>query len=566
MKRFLMISNFILSSVWLIAQCPDPPVTQTIQGNSVAAIISNGGDLFFDGNDGRFNVPVGLEPWRSTIFAAGLWMGCYGENQNLKVAAQGYGRNNNSFDYIPGPLHPNTGEQYPNHCENYNNIWLVEKQDILDHLADFEDNGIIDQPITSIYAWPGNKNAHSIDYNGFELPINPQGWAPFFDNNSNGIYEPNDGDFPHPKNVINELIPEQISFAVFNDNKVHSESAGLPLMVEIQLTSWNFSCLGNHVLEHSLFTNHKIINRSNEVLDSLYVGLFVDFDNGCYLDDFIGCSPENDGFLVYNSDNLDGESSANDCAGVPTYGNHPPAQSVAFLNKKMDKFIFHNPFPSCVGPPGAQYPPSTPIHYYNYLRGRWNDGLLLTYGGSGYQSSGGVPTNWAFPDNPNDSLGWSLYAMGAPDGDRRALGSTFAGTLEPGGVFSIDMAHTYHGYTTTNHLESANQAYIELAQIQQMYDMKFNGWCNDIVAGTSMITGHSIDVFPNPGNGNVFVKSENNNLSKIEVYDLVGKNILTKNLENQDFVEINLNDSPSGIYFLKIIAEGQILTESIIVQ
>jgi Secretion system C-terminal sorting domain len=564
-KAFVLF-NFLFVITFLNAQCPDPPVLGTISGNGVKATISNGGDLFFDGNDGQFFVPADVFPLRTTIFAAGLWLGGVDEGGNLKLSAQTYGRNNTEFDYIPGPLKHDTGENFENHCDDFNRIWIVERQDIINHILDFEDNGIIDNPITSIYAWPGNNSAQSFYYNGFFLPYNPQKWAPFYDYNNDGIYEPNDGDYPHPESVSHSLIPEQISWSVFNDNTFHAESGGDPLKVEIQLTTWNFNCFGNHVLKYSVFTSHKIINRSQQVIDSMYVGLWVDFDNGCYLDDYIGCSPGNDGFLVYNSDALDGESSATDCIGVETYGLNPPAQSVAFLNHKLDKFIFHNPFPACVGPPGQQYPPSSPGGYYNYLKGLWNDGTPITYGGSGYQSSGGDITNWVFPDNPNDSLGWSLFTLGAPDGDRRAVGSTNVGQLAPGEIFKLDMAHTYHGYSGLNNLESVDQAYIELAQMQQMYDMQFEGWCNYIVTETQELTSSAIEVFPNPSNGLINIKSEDYFIENVEVYDQLGKLVLASDFNHQYFGKIDLSNSTSGIYMLKINSAEKVIIRKVLIQ
>ncbi len=554
----------LLSINFASAQCPDPPVIEAMTGNAVEAMISNGGDLFFDGTRGFFQVPVEIDPHRTTIYAAALWMGGYDEGQNLKLSAQTYGRNYDEFDYTSGPLKPETGEPYADNCENFNRVWKVEKQEVLDHIADFEDNGVIDNPIASVYAWPGHNSVQCYYYNGFILPYSPQKWAPFYDKNNNGNYDPEEGDYPHPPNVIPNLIPEQISWTVFNDNIVHQQSEGVPLKVEVQLTSWNFNCLGNHVLKHSLFTSHKIINRSQENIDSMYIGLWVDFDNGCPTDDFLGCSPENNGFFVYNSDALDGESSPTDCFGLPTYGYNPPAQSVVFLNQKLDKFIFHNPFPGCVGPPGEQYPPSSPIEYYNYLRGRWNDGTPLTYGGSGYQVSGGTPTNWAFPDNPNDSSGWSMYAIGAANGDRRVVGSTFEERLEPGEIFRLDMAHTYHGYSTLDNLESANQAYIEMPEVQQMYDMRFNGWCNNIVAGTEELFENQIKVFPNPNNGSFYIKTDNKEIGLIEVYDQLGKFIKTIDFRNHSNGQINLIDQPSGIYVLKISSKENTFVEKVL--
>lgn len=552
-RIILFILNILLCPAVVEAQCEETPISSDISGNAVLATISNGGDLFFDGNEGRFITPVEIFPWRTTIFAAGLWLGGYDEDQNLKVAAQSYGRAFEEFDFAPSPLNYLTGEPYENLCVFFNKIWKVEKQDIFDHIADFQDNGVIDDPIPSIFAWPGNNNDFCFDYNFFFLPFSPQEWAPFYDKNNNDKYEPDLGEYPHPDNVIPNLIPEEISWTVFNDNTTHLESFGEPLLVEIQLTSWNFDCLDNHALEYSLFTSHKIINRSQQDIDSLYVGLWVDFDNGCPLDDYIGCSPENDGFLVYNSDELDGQSSPNDCGGVNTYGYNPPAQSVAFLNKKLDKFMYFNSSPGIPPPNPFVYPPETPAQYYGYLKGRWTNGMPLTYGGTGFDISGnGTPTDYAFPDNPNDEDGWSLYTEEAPNSDLFALGSTYAGKLGAGDVFKLDMSHTYHGYSTLDHLGSANQAYVELALMQQMYDMKFNSWCDWITNGVATINDNSFEVFPNPSRNVVNIQSHNGLIDQVEIFDISGRLVSTKIIAGNTFAQLDIAHFPTGVYFLKI--------------
>jgi len=73
--KLLLFLSFLIKLSFINAQCPNPPVTGVVSGNSIQATISNGGDLFFDGNNGQFYAPVDILPLRSTIFVAGLWLG-----------------------------------------------------------------------------------------------------------------------------------------------------------------------------------------------------------------------------------------------------------------------------------------------------------------------------------------------------------------------------------------------------------------------------------------------------------------------------------------------------------
>ena len=59
-----------------------------------------------------------------------------------------------------------------------------------------------------------------------------------------------------------------------------------------------------------------------------------------------------------------------------------------------------------------------------------------------------------------------------------------------------------------------------------------------------------INIYPNPSNG--IFNIENDNITKIEIFDLVGKLILKQ--ENEFGVSsFDLNQYPAGIYLIKIL-------------
>jgi hypothetical protein len=63
----------------------------------------------------------------------------------------------------------------------------------------------------------------------------------------------------------------------------------------------------------------------------------------------------------------------------------------------------------------------------------------------------------------------------------------------------------------------------------------------------------SISVFPNPGKGNVNVRSATN-IKSIEVYDVNGRLLQTKVVSSIQ-TEINLSDEITGVYFIKVTTE-----------
>ena len=114
------------------------------------------------------------------------------------------------------------------------------------------------------------------------------------------------------------------------------------------------------------------------------MGLWVDFDLGCFSDDYVGCSPDRNTMFAYNQDAVDGNNGAI-CAGVATFGDDAPVQTVTFLESnnfspnKMDKFIAYN-----LNSSPTTSDPQAIIEFYRNLTGFWRDGLPLTEGGYGY--------------------------------------------------------------------------------------------------------------------------------------------------------------------------------------
>ncbi|MCB0546919.1 MAG: T9SS type A sorting domain-containing protein [Phaeodactylibacter sp.] len=441
---------------------------EALNGNNIRTVILSGGDLFWDGNDARFQVPY--QPnGAGTIFAQGLWLGAIDPAGNLKLAAQTYGRANGSTDYWAGPLNEE-GSTDQAACMNWDRAFSVLRHQVEAHIADFADNGVIDNPIPEIMGWPGRGNPHFSDTYGFDLPDTPQGLAPFADTDGDGLYNPLAGDYPMIRNSA--VIPSQITWVVFNDNgNLHTESNGAPLKVEVQLTSWAFDCSDNPQLNNTIFTSYKVINRGAEALDSLYLGLWTDFDLGCHTDDYIGTAPGLNTVFAYNSDN---EDDAN-CQGIPSYGADPPVQAITVLNRELSFSMYYNN-PSFGAPAGS---PNSPQEFYNLLNSYWPDGTPLTFGGDGYDPDGiNPPTSFIFPDDPSDPDGWSEITQNPEQLDRRTVTSIYLGELPPGAVAETDFAMAYFREEGADHLQNVTAMYEGITLLQSWYDSQFETACS----------------------------------------------------------------------------------------
>ena len=456
---FLLIL-FLMVCFWKktnAQDCEYPSNKRYLEGNNISAIIRTNGSLFWDLSDAGFIAPNNNSQfdWTS-IFAAGIVLGAIDTQGNLRTSYA-------SSSYAAGPLNGSSED-----CFNFDQLWEVTGSDIQQHISDFEDNGTIDNPIHNIYAYPGRQNPFFENANGFSLPDQSQGYAPFFDENGDGIYNPEDGDFPLPESVDKQTIPSHMIWGLFNDASPISASA--PLNVDVQLTAWAMYCTDNQLLNNTVFTSHKIINTGTETLDSMFVSLYMDMDIGCGTDDYIGCIPDFNTFYGYNRDSTDGSSGCYCDGGLPTYCNEVPTQAITFLNQDLSSFVPISSF-NCTSLP------SNDQNFYNLLNGLYSDGTPMTVGGIGCQ--GTDVTKFAFPDNPNDPQGWSMLTTNNfPLSDFKSMANVSVGSLPPGASTTLDIGYSFHQDENYDHLEIVDEMYNQIPILQQLYDDRFQNNCS----------------------------------------------------------------------------------------
>lgn len=541
----------------IIAQvCTTPQSQIDLEGNSIRARLLNGGDMFWDLNDAQFipdPSPNGPDP--ATIFAAGLWVGGVDPGGNLKLAAVTY-RNSGLGDYWAGPLAPQ-GITTDSDCANWDRHFKVTAAEVaafLDALPGLAGNpGAAIAQFPGIMGWPALGNPHFSAVWGFDLPFTGQSLAGFFDADNNGSYNPLGGDYPA---VVLQghtpFVPTEIVWCVFNDQgagAVHSASHAAPLQIEVQLTAWAISAPGNAVVDHTVFTAHKVINRGSENIDSCFIGLFVDFDLGCYSDDYIGCLPDQNTFFCYNQDAVDGSVGPNCDFGVPTFGAEPPVQTVTFLNRSLDRFIYFNN-PSVGNYPPATYDPDQPNHYYNYLNGRWLDGSPMTTGSGGYPGSGSV-IQFVFPDNPGDPNGWSMCTDNLPYGDRRVVASSRLDAMGPGAVNELITAWTVH----RNAPPPCNlgNAPDDVAALQDCFDAGADLATCLTSAVQTPAAAPAVSLFPNPATGILTLRHEGLTPQTIRCHDAAGRLVKTLDKPVADQNTLDVSGLPSGLYTIQVL-------------
>ena len=363
----------------------------TLQANKVKTVFSNGGDMFNNPNlESGLIVPYKPgSPERVTLFAGGLAVGGFDLSGQLRVSFVSYRYDNTQTDYQSGPLDDQTGLPIQNACANFDQVWSVDRYDIMQLLEDFADNNIIDGPIPeSLLKWPARGNAFFATLMGFELP--DQDLAPFFDRNENGLYEPDQGEHPIIGSDMTEVIPDQLLWSVFNDvGNGHPNVSSVPLGVEVHLIAYAFNCADDELLNHTIFTRHDIRLKGGEPLTQVMGSLWFDQDLGCYYDDYLGFDTTLNTLYVYNADFTDGNINCTCLGGLPTYCQVPPAGSITLLNQPLYKGMTYNNSGFGTPPPGTT-DPVTALEIYRLMNGNWTDGTPLTFGGTGYNPGSDV--------------------------------------------------------------------------------------------------------------------------------------------------------------------------------
>lgn len=336
--------------------------------NNVRARINQGGNMWYDGSTARYFVPK--DGNSTAMFCAALWIGGQDENLQLRVAALRFGQAGD--DFWPGPLTVDGNASVNKSiCDEWDKLYRITKSEVQTFLNSFQKDaegkpvpGTYD-PATATDAiknWPGNGNT-SKNQSKF--------LAPFYDQNKDGIYTYQDGDYPYydfegalcpatikanlPAGSVYTPTPtmesdttnpnygtggkikayggllvdqvlkgDETLWWIFNDKgNSHTESGSEnPIGLEIRAQAFAFTM--NNEINNMTFYSYEIINRSTFTLTNTYFSQWVDPDLGYAQDDYVGCDVERGLGYCYNGKATDGP-------GTGSYSGNPPAVGIDFF-------------------------------------------------------------------------------------------------------------------------------------------------------------------------------------------------------------------------------------------
>src|SRR5262249_8597502 len=150
-----------------------------------------------------------------------------------------------------------------------------------------------------IQEWPGNPIVES---DGDHL-LMAQQLAPYHDENGDGVYDPDDCDYP-------QIKCDQALFFVFNDKGgMHNTSLMLPVGMEIRAMAYACECSQqNEVLNDAIFLDYELINRGTNSLAQTFTSIFSDTDVLSANNDYVGTDVREGYTYFYDGDPLDAPS------------------------------------------------------------------------------------------------------------------------------------------------------------------------------------------------------------------------------------------------------------------
>ena len=205
----------------VMSQLCTPATAQSdLNINNVRATILAGGDMWWDLNQARYEVPKGGE--RHSMFAGALWLGGVDQGNQLKLAAMTYRSRGN--DYWTGPLTTDGSASVDKSvCDKYDRHWLLYREEVEVHRAGSNVKTI--QLVMNLRISLATAS-HCAFRNGLAMVV--EGalcLAPFVDRDGDLVYDPNvdypaydlDKSFDCTKKDVDLVYGDQTIWWVYND-------------------------------------------------------------------------------------------------------------------------------------------------------------------------------------------------------------------------------------------------------------------------------------------------------------------------------------------------------------
>jgi hypothetical protein len=520
MKKLNLLPIFLLGVVLFVQSIHSQVI---LDHNNVSANISSSGTFFNNFNAGLAGYEVPKGSGLSTIFGAQFLFGAQDVNGSIYITSGGYP--NNPSDIFSGPISTAYSDSaYINRWKD--KLWKICKGDIDQfRLWWLCNNGQLTsgcdtvtvpnlEALNVIYDWP----AHG------DVSVGESYWlAPFYDFNSDGQYNPDDGDYPLIKGCC-------ATYMIQNDATGSHTYSNTQDSMGIEVHTMIYAYNTADEINDATFIDVTVYNRGLVNYYLFKMGLLVDADLGNYTDDFFGCDSSLNTMLFYNADN-DDESDMG-------YGANPPAIGIISLEQPMASFQ----------KPGIVFgtPTERKQQYWNILNG-------LNEDGTPYIHPNGYPTKYVFSGDPTVPTDWTAAGIGYSAADCRGLMMSPSLYLANGQSVSNTYAIVYER-SGGNYLENASALLNRIPFYLNAVQTNLENQCQDAFLGMeeALAEEKGFVLFPNPATDFIEFSSNQGDLDgNLEIVDLAGNVVQKESVVNQTSVNLNVKYLHSGVYFIR---------------
>lgn len=545
MKKLLtLFPACLLYAITTTAQTPFNDY-EYVDANNIKASVAMHGDLWWrpDSMDAACFFPKGTK--KNPAFVGALWMSGHDQMANLSTSIQTY---RYGTDFWPGPASTSGALPFAT-SEKWARIWKVSYIDINNFKV--QTTHTLTNTPAVILEWPAKNNPYAKGRAGAALTITTD-MAPFVDVNSDGNYNPLQGDYP-------ELKGDQMLWWVFNDNgPTHSNTLTTPVGVEVKACAYAYS-RGSGAVNNIIFYEYDIKNVTSRNYSDYRVALWSDVDLGFYNDDYLAFDSTRRMAICMNGDATDGMNSEPNA-----YGAAPPVAGYTLLQLPGDNstnyvpagsFMYFNNDNSVMG-----NPQSAP-EYSNYMRATWRDGvhLINDYVGPFVNTKGrgtGPQANYVFPGNPRNASEWSECQSVNAIGDRRMVLSSPDYAFNAGANIKFAFALVVTDTSRKNTCDS-----ISFDGVKALADTAWKYYKTPLtpigVSVQQLAAQIDYKLFPNPAKDEVHI-TWSGNTPELKVYDLNGRCITIPYLQDSGELKADVSQLVPGMYMLHC-SDGKIV-------
>ena len=322
-------------------------------------------------------------------------------------------------------------------------------------------------------------------------------------------------------------------------------------------------------INNTTFYEFDLIYKYIEPLYSTYVGLWIDPDLGCHVDDYIGCIKEERMGIVYNGDDFDEEICA---GGIKGYGEDIPVLAVKVMRALEASDGTEAPFAAFTyylngsygDPLPVQEDPSQPADYYNYLTGKWKDGTPFSKGGDAY-NSGEPAYPFAFDGSEIAGEPWTECNAGTPPGDRRMILSFGPIDLMPGErrklafavVWKPNQPHPCPGLSSITEDAIAAETYYFEQSAEMVSNTEYH-----------YAAQPSFQLAPNPFTDYALLslKGISSQIKDVRLFTIQGQMVRHYQNVNQNSLRIEREGLENGLYLVQLTTDSEeVLTKRLII-